>query len=98
MVSRSRSGNTNGATGWTADDLGLDSGQGQYFSALHVIQTGSGAHPAYYPMGTGGDFPGLKRPGSEADRSPPSSTEIKNGAAISPSPPPYVFMAYCLIN
>jgi hypothetical protein len=27
-------------------------------SLLHIVQTGSGAHPAYYPMGTGGSFPG----------------------------------------
>jgi hypothetical protein len=26
-------------------------------SLLHVIQTGSGDHPASYPMGTGGQFP-----------------------------------------
>jgi hypothetical protein len=30
---------------------------GQEFSVLHVVQTGSGAHPASYPMGTGGTFP-----------------------------------------
>jgi hypothetical protein len=24
------------------------------FSILHVVHTGSGSHPAYYPMGTGG--------------------------------------------
>jgi hypothetical protein len=29
----------------------------QDFSPLHVVQTGSGAHPASYPMGTGGLFP-----------------------------------------
>jgi hypothetical protein len=30
-------------------------------------------------MGTGGPFPGSKvRPGSDADRSPPSSVEVKN--------------------
>jgi hypothetical protein len=27
------------------------------FSLLHSVQTGSGAHPASYPMGTGGYFP-----------------------------------------
>jgi hypothetical protein len=27
----------------------------------------SGAHPASYPKGTGGSFPGVKRPGREAD-------------------------------
>jgi hypothetical protein len=32
-----------------------------------VIQTGSEAHPASYPMGTGDLSPGIKRPGCEAD-------------------------------
>jgi hypothetical protein len=26
-------------------------------SPFHSVQTGSGAHPASYPMGTGGSFP-----------------------------------------
>jgi hypothetical protein len=30
---------------------------GQEFSLLHVFQTGSEAHPASYPMGTGCSFP-----------------------------------------
>jgi hypothetical protein len=30
------------------------------FSLLHTIQIGSGIHPAYYPMGTVGFFPGGK--------------------------------------
>jgi len=39
----------------------------------------SGAHPASYPMGTGGPFPGGKaRPGRDADHSPPSSAEVVN--------------------
>jgi hypothetical protein len=43
------------------------------------VQTGSGDHPASYPMGTGGPFPGGKaRPGRDADHSPPSSAEVKN--------------------
>jgi hypothetical protein len=29
----------------------------QDFSLLHIVQTGSAAHPASYPMGTGGSFP-----------------------------------------
>jgi hypothetical protein len=42
------------------------------------VQTDSGAHPASYPMGTGGPFPGGKaRPGRDADHSPPSSAEVK---------------------
>jgi hypothetical protein len=30
--------------------------------------------------------PGVKRPGREADHSPPSSAEVKNGGAIPPLP------------
>jgi hypothetical protein len=43
---------------------------------VHCVQNGSGAHPASYPMGTGGSFPG-ERPAREANYSPPSSAEIK---------------------
>jgi hypothetical protein len=42
---------------------------------LYSVQTGSGAHPASYPWG-------VKRPGRDADHSPPSSAEVKNGGAI----------------
>jgi hypothetical protein len=49
------------------------------FSSSPCVQTGSGAHPASYPMGTGGSFPGGKaRLGHDADHSPPSSAEVKN--------------------
>jgi hypothetical protein len=41
------------------------------------IQNGSGAHPDSYPMGTRDPFPGGRRPGREADNSPPSSAEVK---------------------
>jgi hypothetical protein len=44
------------------------------FSSSPCVQTDSEAHPASYPMGTGGPFPGGKaRPGRDADHSPPSS-------------------------
>jgi hypothetical protein len=40
------------------------------FSSNLCVQTGSGAHPASCPMGTGGPFPGVKaRPGRDADHS-----------------------------
>ena len=42
---------------------------GAIFSA--PVQTGSGAHPISYTMGTG-SFPGVKRPGRGADHPPPS--------------------------
>jgi hypothetical protein len=48
------------------------------FSSNLYVQTGSGAHPAPYTMGTGGSFPGGKeRPGRDADHSPCSSAEVK---------------------
>jgi hypothetical protein len=48
------------------------------FSLHHrCVQNGSGAHPASYPMDTSGSFLGVKRPGREADQSPPSSAEVK---------------------
>jgi hypothetical protein len=34
------------------------------FSLLHRVQNGSWAHPASYPMGTGGSFPGSKAAGA----------------------------------
>jgi hypothetical protein len=39
------------------------------FSLHHRVQNGSGAHPASYPMGTRGSFPGVKWPGREANHS-----------------------------
>ena len=40
------------------------------------IQTGPGAHPASYSMGTG-SFPGVKRPGRGIDHPPQSRAELK---------------------
>jgi hypothetical protein len=49
------------------------------FSSILFVQTGSGAHPASCPVGTGGPFSGGKaRPGRDADHSPPSSAEVVN--------------------
>jgi hypothetical protein len=43
-------------------------------------------------------FPwGVKRPGREADNSPPSSAEVKKAWSYT-STPQYVFMAWCLDN
>jgi hypothetical protein len=56
------------------------------FSLLRNVHTGSGAHPASYPMGSVGCFPGVKRQGREADFSPPSTVEVMNGGAIPPLP------------
>jgi hypothetical protein len=67
--------------GYRLDDQGsrvwFSVGAGNFSLHCH-IQNGSGAHPASYPMGTKGFSLGVKRPGREADHSPPSSAEVKN--------------------
>jgi hypothetical protein len=67
----------------------------QQFSLLHVVQTGFGKHPAY-PMGTGALSQGVKRPGREADHSPPISAEVKETWVYTYTPP-YIFKAEYLI-
>jgi hypothetical protein len=61
-------------------DYGLDDlAMAEDFSSSLCVQTGSGAHPTYCTMGTGGPFPGGKaRPGRDTDHSPPSSAEVVN--------------------
>jgi hypothetical protein len=54
------------ATDYGLDDRGVGVRVGSEFSLLHVVQTGSGAHPASYPMGTGGSFPGGKAAGARS--------------------------------
>jgi hypothetical protein len=59
-------------TGWT---IGVRSpARAKDFSCSPCVQTGSGAHPARYPMGT---ERGKARPGRDADHSPSSSDEVK---------------------
>jgi hypothetical protein len=79
---------------------GMSSINGRYLNinnatisfSLHVVQTGSGVHPTSYTMGTGSSFPRVKRPGREADHSPPTSAGVKK-MWIYTSTPPYAFMA-----
>jgi hypothetical protein len=53
-----------------------------------VVQTGSGAHPASWTVGTSGPFSGGKsRPGRDADHSPPRSAEVKEGGLCHTTPP-----------
>jgi hypothetical protein len=55
------------ALGYGLDDRGsrvrFPAGAGN-LSFHHSVQNGSGAHPASYPMGTGGSFPGGKAVGA----------------------------------
>jgi hypothetical protein len=76
---------------------GRTSSLGRVKNFLHLVRTGSKVHPVSYPMCTGGSFPGVKRPGCEADHSPSTSAEVKK-MWICTSTPPYAFMAQCLIS
>jgi hypothetical protein len=77
-----------GSSGSIVSDYGLDDraigvrppAGAEDFPSNLCVQTGSGAHPASSPVGTGSPFPGGKaRPGRDADHSPPSSAEVENG-------------------
>jgi hypothetical protein len=63
--------------GWKTEGSEVESQYGQKFSLLHVIETGSGVHPFFYPMGAGRSFLGVKRLGREANHSPLTSAEVK---------------------
>jgi hypothetical protein len=65
------------------------------FSLHHRFQTGSGAHPASYPMGTRGSFPGGV--GCEADHSPHLVPRLKNEWSYT-STLQYAFMAWCSVK
>jgi hypothetical protein len=81
MYSKSHNSSFGTETGYGLDDrsskvrflAGADN-----CSLHHRVQNRSGAHTASYPMGTRGSFPAVKRPGREADPSPPSSSEVEN--------------------
>jgi hypothetical protein len=63
----SRDGSVGIALGYGLDDrdsrVRFPAGSGN-FSPHHSVQNGSGAHPACYPMGTRGSFPGGKAAGA----------------------------------
>jgi hypothetical protein len=48
------------ATGYGMEDRGRSSNPGSVKNFLHIVQTGSGAHPASYLMGTGGKAAGAR--------------------------------------
>jgi hypothetical protein len=64
---KSRDSSVGRALGYGLDDRGsrvrFSAGAGN-FSFHHRVQNGSGAHPASYPMGTRGSFPGSKAAGA----------------------------------
>jgi hypothetical protein len=77
---KSRDSSVGIVLGYGLDDRGsrvcFPAGAGNF--SLHLrFQNGSGAHPASYPVGTGGSFPGGKAAGPEADHSLPSNADVK---------------------
>jgi hypothetical protein len=65
------------------------------FYSSPCVQTGSEAHPASYPMGTGGPFPeGKARPECDADHSPPSSGRGVGAIPPLPHAPPWRVAGY----
>jgi hypothetical protein len=69
LLSDSRDSSVGIGLGYRLDDRGsrvrFPAGTGN-FSLNHRVQTGSGAHPASYPMGTVGSFPGGKAAGERS--------------------------------
>ena len=69
---------------------------GARFSA--PVQTGPGAYPASYTMGTG-SFPIAKRPGRDVDHPTPSSVQVEERVELylySPSEPSWLVIGWTL--
>ena len=71
---------------------GIESQWRARFSA--TAQTGPGAHPASYTIGTG-SFLGVKRPGRGADHPPPSSVGVKERVELYMCSPLWAFVDCC---
>jgi hypothetical protein len=64
---KSRDSSVDKATGYGLDDRGFRvrfPAKAGKFSLHHRVQNDAGAHPASYPMGTGGSFPVGKAAGA----------------------------------
>jgi hypothetical protein len=79
---RKRGSSVSIASAYRLDDWAIEvryQAETRHYSSNLCVQTGSGAHPASYPVGTGGPFAGGKvRLGRDADHSPPSRAEVVN--------------------
>jgi hypothetical protein len=71
--------------GWTPNEVGFPAGQ-EINSLFNIVQTGSGANPASYTLGTEGSFPRDKAARPEADHSPPSTAEFENAGRYAFTP------------
>jgi hypothetical protein len=86
------------ATGWTIGVLRFDSRRGLgIFLFTTASRTALGPTQPPIQWIPGALSLGIKRPGREADHSPPSSAEVKNAWSYT-STPRNVFMAWCLVK
>jgi len=84
--------------GWTIGVLGFDSRQGLgIFVFTTASRTALVTTQPPIQWVTEALSLGIKRPGSEADQSPPSSVGVKIAWSYT-STPPYAFMAWCLVK
>jgi hypothetical protein len=100
-LNESRDSSVGIALGYRQDDWGsrvrFPAGAGN-FSLHHRVKNGSEAHPASYPMGTTGSFPGDKAAGAWSW--PLTSIWCRGqrtSGAIHPLPQ-YAFMAWCSVK
>jgi hypothetical protein len=77
----SRDSSLNIGTDSWLDGWGLIPCRARDFSSLYSVQTGSGAHEACYPIGTGVNWSG-----HEAGHSPSSSAKVEKGGTVPPLP------------
>jgi hypothetical protein len=83
MNARSRGSSVDIVCDYGSDDGVRSPAEAKDFSSSLCVQTGSGAHAASCPMGTGSPFPGGKgRLRRDADHSPSSSAEVMNDSIL----------------
>jgi hypothetical protein len=86
------------ALGYRLDDRGSRvrfPAEAEIFSLYHLVQNGSGAHPASYPMGTRGSFRGGKVAGMWSCPLISIYFRSQRMSGAVPPLPPYGFMAWC---
>jgi hypothetical protein len=92
---------SDGQTGYGLDVRGsrvrFPAGAGN-FSLHHRVQNGTGTHPASYPMGTRGSFPGGKAAGGVKLTTHLHIVSRSRLRGAIPPLPQYVFIAWCLVK
>jgi hypothetical protein len=97
-VAESRDSSVGIALGWTVGILGFDSRRGLgtfLFTTASRTALGPTQPPIQWVRGS--LSLGVKRPGCEADHSPPPSAEVKNAWSYT-SIPQYAFMVWCSVK